>query len=272
MNDTIAAGSAQHAIADPRPGPARQITVFTHRPASWTPESPVVVVMHGRSRNGADYRNWWVAAAERHGALIVTPEFSEKDYPHPHEYNYGGMFTADRRLKPRREWLWGVIDHVFEDAGRRAGSRAERYRLFGHSAGGQFVHRLATFAWSDRIERAIAANSGAYTMPDLQTEFPFGLRGTGGDESTLRTLVARPMTILLGEADNDPNHEQLPREPEAMKQGAHRFARGHHYFDAGRRLAERLGVPFAWKLATVPGVAHSGEQMSPAAARHFFAD
>jgi poly(3-hydroxybutyrate) depolymerase len=270
MSETIAAGSSQHVLADPRPGPRREITVFTHRPASFTPDSPVVLVIHGRGRNGADYRDWWVESSERHGALIVTPEFSERHYPHPDAYNYGGMFSPDRRLNPRAEWLWSVIDQVFEEARRRAASRAERYSLFGHSAGGQVVHRLATFGWSQRIERAIAANSGAYTMPELQAEFPYGLGGTGSDEATLRALLARPLMVLLGEADNDPNHDQLPREPAAMKQGPHRFARGHHYFEAGKRAAERLGVSFGWRLATVPGADHSGKLMSPAAARHFF--
>lgn len=55
-----------------------------------------------------------------------------------------------------------------------------------------------------------------------------------------------------------------------MKQGPHRFARGHHYFETARREAARLGVPLAWELAIAPGVAHSAEHMAPHAARHLF--
>ncbi len=161
-----------------------------------------------------------------------------------------------------------MIDRVFEDVRRRAQARTERYFLFGHSAGGQVVHRLVTFGWSDRIERAVAANPGSYTLPVVDEAFPFGLGGTGCGIDDVRALLARPLLVLLGESDNDPEHPQLPREPGAMRQGPHRFARGNHYFETGRREAERLGVPFGWQLATVPGIAHSGELMSPAAARH----
>jgi hypothetical protein len=226
--------------------------------------------MHGRNRNGADYRDWWAAAAERNGALVVTPEFSERHYAHPDDYNYGAMFAPDGRPQPHSQWLFPVIDAVFVDACRRAGSTAKRYFLFGHSAGSQVVHRMVTFGWSDRIECAVAANAGSYTMPLLDEPFPFGMKGSGSALPELRALLARPMLVLLGESDNDPNHYQLPREPGAMRQGPHRFARGQHYFETGRREAERLGVRFGWKIATVPGVAHSGELMSAAAANLLF--
>ena len=265
----LPAGSSQFAFPDPRGG-AREITVHVHRPAAYRREGPVVIAMHGRNRNGADYRNWWVDAAERHGALVAVPEFSEGQYAHPDEYNYGAMFGADGGRRSPGEWLFPVIDAVFEDVRGRAGSMVGRYFLCGHSAGAQVVHRLVTFGWSDRIERAIAANAGSYTMPLLDEDFPFGLRGTGFGVEAVRALLGRPLLILLGESDNDPEHPQLPREPGAMRQGPHRLARGRHYFETGRREAERLGASFAWKLATVPDIAHSGELMSPAAAQHLF--
>jgi poly(3-hydroxybutyrate) depolymerase len=264
-------GTSSYVLADPRGG-NRSITVQFHRPAALTPRSRVLIVMHGRGRNGADYRNWWIPEAERYGALLAVPEFSERDYAHPEEYNYGAMFTREGELRPRGEWLFPVVDHVFEDVRRRAGVETNRYFLFGHSAGSQVVHRMVTFGWSERIERAVAANAGAYTLPRLDESFPFGLGGTGFGELELKQLLSRPMLVLLGEADNDPSHHQLPREPAAMRQGPHRFARGQHYFATARREAERLGVHFGWKLATVPGVAHSGELMAAPAARHLFAD
>jgi hypothetical protein len=55
-----------------------------------------------------------------------------------------------------------------------------------------------------------------------------------------------------------------------MRQGPYRFARGRNYFETARREAERLGVPLAWRLSIVPGVAHSGQNMAPHAARELF--
>lgn len=114
------------------------------------------------------------------------------------------------------------------------------------------------------------ANAGSYTMPVPDESFPFGLAGSPVGDAELRALFSRDVLVLLGDADNDPNHPELPREPEAMRQGSHRFARGTRYFETARREANRLGMPLAWRLATAPGVAHSAAEMAPHAARHLF--
>ena len=80
------------------------------------------------------------------------------------------------------------------------------------------------------------------------------------------------MCVHLGDCDTDPNHEQLPRDPGAMRQGAHRFARGHNYLEVAKRTAAEAGVPLEWRVAIAPGVAHSGKEMAPFAARELFGD
>jgi len=87
MASELPRGRSQFALRDPRPRPEREITVYTHRPDAWTPDAPIVIVMHGRKRNGEEYRDQWVDTAERHGLLVAVPEFSDAQYPHPHEYN-----------------------------------------------------------------------------------------------------------------------------------------------------------------------------------------
>jgi len=259
-----------YTFPDPRPGPRREITVHLYRPGNYRGDSPILVVMHGRGRNGADYRDFFVDESERLGFAVVAPEFPEAQYAHPHEYNYGAMWRPDGTFALRKQWLFPVIDAVFRDAVERLHSTRARYALFGHSAGAQVVHRLATFAWSPLIERAIAANAGSYTMPLRDEPFPFGLDCPV--KVDVAALLSRPLLIQLGDRDNDPNHAQLPREPGAMRQGPHRFARGQHYFEAGKAQAERLGVPFKWRLAIVPGVEHSGRDMAPFAARELFGE
>jgi poly(3-hydroxybutyrate) depolymerase len=267
---SLPAGSSELVFVDPRPGPRREITLFMHRPASWTPAAPVLLVMHGQARNGRAYREGWIAAAEARGFLVAVPEFSKAHYPGSHDYNYGDMMTPDGRQRPRELWAFGLVDRIFEDLRARAGSERERYFLFGHSAGGQIVHRLMTFAPSPLIEHALAANSGSYTLPVFDEVFPFGLGGTAITEAERRALFGRPMTILLGDADSDPDHVQLPRDPGAMRQGPHRFARGLNYFALACREAAAAGVPLAWKLRIAPGIAHSNPGMAPFAARELF--
>ena len=257
---------SSYAFPDPRGG-GREITVHVHRPASFTADSPVLMVMHGRARNGRDYCRFFAGESDRHGFLVVAPEFAEGQYPNPHGYNYGNMCGVDGVLRPRGEWLFPVLGAVFDDVRVRMRSLREKFFLFGHSAGGQLVHRLAMFGWLPAIERAVAANSGSYTLPTQSVRFPFGLDGAAFGEDRLRAAFARPLAILLGDADVNPNDEHLPREAGAMAQGAHRFARGQRYLEVARHEAQRLGMPLAWRLSIVPGVAHSGEQMAPFAVR-----
>ncbi|MCB1549228.1 MAG: hypothetical protein KDJ41_15550 [Hyphomicrobiaceae bacterium] len=252
---------------DPRPGLRRPIPLWTYTPAGFGPESPIVLVMHGMKRNADEYRDNWAEAAEAEGCLVVAPEFSKAAYPESRDYNYGNVFKDDERLLPRDEWLFPVLDRIFLHVKARAGSRREQYALFGHSAGGQLVHRLVTLAFSPLIEIAISANAGSYTMPVMDVRYPFGLGGTSYTTEQERALVTRPLVILLGDSDNDPNHHSLPRDEAAMRQGPHRFGRGQAYFEAGRQLALKHEVPFAWRLEIAPGVAHSNAGLARQAAR-----
>ncbi|HEY2629058.1 MAG TPA: hypothetical protein VGI57_08015 [Usitatibacter sp.] len=263
-------GKGRYAFADPRPGPLREITVHTYRPASFTRSSPIVMVMSGRNRNADDYRDFWIADADRRGLLIVAPEFNEAQYAHPQAYNYCAMIDNDGAPAPKGEWIFPVIEGIFQDAKVRAQSTRERYFLFGHSAGSQLVHRLVMFGWSPSIEMAVGGNAGSYTLPTAEESFPFGIGALGMDDAALRAMLERPLAIHLGDRDIDPADPQLPREPGAVRQGPHRFARGHFFLETAKREAARVGAKFAWRLGIVPGVAHSGAMMSPHAARAFF--
>jgi len=267
---TLPTGRSAFTLADPRPAPRRTVTVHAYRPERAIADAPVLLVMHGVKRNGEEYRDHWVETAERHGILLAVPEFSVEQYAHPHEYNYGAMIAADGTARPRSEWLYPVLDEAFRELKCRTGSTRERYILYGHSAGGQLVHRLATFAWSPLIERAVSANAGSYTMPSEEDPLPFGVKGTGLGSDGLRELFARPLHVFVGDRDNDASHPHLPREPEAMRQGPHRFARGHRYVEVAAREAKRLGVPLAWRLSVAPGVAHDDRAMAPHVGRELF--
>ena len=148
---------------------------------------------------------------------------------------------------------------------QRFGMTVEGYAIYGHSAGAQFVHRFLFHVPNARVTRAVAANAGWYTMPDLATGYPYGLKDSAVTREMLEQAMQRPLTILLGEDDTDPEHPSLRRTPEALAQGLHRFARGQAFFAAGQAASLDLGVPFAWQLATVPGADHDNRLMAPAA-------
>ena len=252
-------------------GPDKQsMTVWYYRPAGLSAEDPVLFVLHGVRRNADAYRDSWISHAQRHRFLLLVPEFSRALFPTTESYNLGNVTTKDGAENPRDSWSFAVIDRAFEQLVPLTPIRRKTYALFGHSAGAQFVHRFMTLWPADHVEAAIAANAGAYLLPVTSEAYPYGLGGHPLDEAALKAGFARPLTLLLGEADNDPNHQFLPRAPGAMHQGAFRLERGKFYHETAKAEAARLGAPFAWKLATGPGVAHEEAKMAEAAARLLF--
>lgn len=261
--ERLAAGSGTFAF-DGWAGPS--LTIWYYVPAAITTRTPVVFVMHGRGRDADRYRNEWAALAEANGFILAVPEFDNARFKGTDAYNRGGFQNADGSLRPRPNWTFSAIEPLFDAIKARTGSMVPSYGIYGHSAGAQFVHRFALFMPEARFHAAVTANAGAYAMPDRTLAYPFGLRDTPVDEAGLKHALAKPMVVLLGTADNDPNHESLPREPEAMAQGPHRFARGRAFYDAAKAKAAALGVRFAWQLRTVEGVGHNNARMAVAAA------
>jgi poly(3-hydroxybutyrate) depolymerase len=266
----IAVGSGRFERAEAAGVTADRQEIHYHRPATWTPTGRIVIVMHGVNRDADRYRDEWRSLADQYGFLLIVPKFSATKFPGDTWYNFGGMVDAGGKPRPRDGWSFGVVDRVFADVRATTGATRPTYSLYGHSAGAQFVHRYLLFAPSPTVDMAVAANAGWYTMPLFGEVFPYGLKDSPATEADVRRFLARPLVLQLGEADTNPQHSSLRRTPEADRQGLHRFTRGLNYLAVGKREAERLGVPLAWKLVTVPGVGHSNGKMAEHAARELF--
>lgn len=248
----------------------KTVPVWYFLPRNAGPKAPIVVVMHGVKRDGKRYRDDWQGLAERYGFVLVAPEFSEAAFPKVDAYNYGGMMDGKGRPLPREEGSFSFIEPIFRAVKEATKNGNERFYLYGHSAGAQFVHRYMLFMPQAPVAAAVAANAGWWTMPDPAIDFPYGVRGSPLDEAGLKSALQRPMTVLLGTLDTDPNHPELRKTPEAEAQGPHRWARGHRFFEEGQRRAAALGVPLGWNLAVAPGVGHQDAGMATFAARLLF--
>jgi poly(3-hydroxybutyrate) depolymerase len=250
--------------------PDLPLEVNYYRPASHGPDDAVVFVQHGMMRNGDDYRDFWIPAAEKHNLLIVAPTFPDAVFPKAEGYNNGLVLGADGEVRPRENWIYGVPARVFQALRQGGVTRRETARIYGHSAGGQFVHRMLATQDHAPFEAAIAANSGWYTLPALERAFPEGLGGIGADTAELARWLAYPMTIFAGNQDINTGDPNLPAGAEALSQGEHRFARAHFMFDFAQREAARLSLPFNWQILVVDGIGHDGAAMSRAAAAFWF--
>jgi len=249
-----------------------KVTVWYYAPPVAGPEAPVVFVLPGIRRNGEDYLNDWIPLAQANRFLLVVPEFSEAQFPGDEGYIYGNTVDRVGRPIPRDQWSFSMIEPIFDAVRARTGNQSGRYRIYGHSAGAQFVQRFIYFVPGARLARAVAANAGWYMLPDLAADFPYGLKGTPVTADDLRHALALPLVVLLGTADTNAQDKVLRHTPEADAQGAYRFARGQFFFAQAGQMAQAQGFSFGWRLATAPGVGHSDPGMAPFAIHWLLSD
>jgi hypothetical protein len=243
---------------------------------------PIWFVIHGAKRTTERYIATVAPAAERHNALAIAITFSKQNYPSNRGFTLivttegdpDDTALAEGRWRNPEDYLHSEIEHVFESVRISLGGSQPGYYLFGHSAGAQFTHRLMTFLPHARVRGAVAANAGWYTLPlsgsGKSYSMPYGLRGTPLNEADVSSLLAAPLTVLVGERDTKtPGEDPLVRGTmEAMMQGRNRRERGQYYYEMGRARAE--DAPFGWRFATAPRAKHSSSQVIASAAFFLF--
>lgn len=265
LSPLVASQGASLPYLDPA-FPSQKLILHAARPNAWHPGLPVVFVHHGVARNGRDYRDHWLPHVEAGQMLAIAIEFPEASFPEYLWYNFGNLHTADGAPNPREQWTFGIDGRLFQALRDQGITTAGRYGLFGHSAGGQFVHRMLSFGYREHVAVAVSANAGTYAMPDLSIDWPWGLGATGIDANDLRALLAFPVTVMAGTNDTKTTGRFFPKGPKSLRQGPTRFARAHSYLRIGREAAASLGIALAWQVIDVPDVGHDGRRMSDAAA------
>ena len=255
--------------------PSGEINAHFYRPARFDADQHgVLFVQHGMRRNAAEYLQKVIPLADRQSVLLIAVEFDRQQFPRGSDFTLG-VHSRGRHLKRRAtqgensetpiEWRlrdrmsYAVLEQVFDRFTAIHDIRQTQYCLIGHSAGGQFVHRLVSLLPANRVRAAVAANAGWYTLMDerdaVATRFPYGLARTAVDQAQMRQALATPMLILLGQADTL-RTENLRQTEQADSQGRHRLARGRYYFATAAATSRRLETLFAWELAEVPDVGH----------------
>lgn len=245
----------------------KTIKVWTYKPDDWKTGNKIVFVMHGGGRNAEDYLDAWVQLAKTNNLLLVAPEFANKFSKYiTNDYQEGNLFTFFGVKNPKEEWAYTVVENIFDHIKEMNTISNENYDIFGHSAGGQFVHKMILLMPEARIETAVAANSGFYTFPDRNLEFPYGMEDTDRDlESDLARSYKKKLIILLGELDNNPNLGTFRTTDMAMQQGMNRLERGTNFFNAAMELKNEESIPFNWEMDTVKNVGHNYKEMSKSA-------
>ena len=100
-----------------------------------------VCCAHGVLRNGGDYRDFWLPLVDEADLLVMVPEFSNEAFP-----AHAATFRQPRRrgkARPARAAdLRGAGADLRGTCGDAGITGRRTWGQFGHSAGGQFVHRM----------------------------------------------------------------------------------------------------------------------------------
>ncbi|MEM7515699.1 MAG: alpha/beta hydrolase [Planctomycetota bacterium] len=243
------------------------LRVFFTVPKGSDSRTPILIVVPGALRNAKSYRDEWRHLSEANRFITLVLEGTREDYPTEYEYNAGGVLTPEGELTDPKNWLFHAIEPLFDDFKARYGSERKRYSLYGHSAGGGFVHRFMLFVPQARVDSAVAANPAFFTIPSTPKDsqpapYPFGCHGAGLPQGAIALWFNRPLTILLGERDTGPRTKPLSNGPLARAQGPSVYARGLQFYRSALAVAAEQDLALRWQLNVVPFVGHSNVHMA----------
>ena len=221
-------------------------------------DMPVLFVLHGAERNAASYANDWEDLAAMHQMMVFVPEFTDEEYPGSVGYQQGNLLVGDQ-LRPAEEWLFSLMEPMFDEIQERLGEEKGNYDAWGHSGGAQFLHRFVLFGSNLRLNRAVAANAGWYTLPEDASDFPYGLAGSPRSESDLGVPMSRNLLIHVGSEDTNFMETGWTG---AYVQGDNRFDRGQYFHARALQISEDNGILLNWNLAVAEGIGHNPAAMA----------
>ncbi len=254
----------------------KTILVHYHKPKRFNANSKVIFILPGAGRNGKDYRNAWVEPSEKYGVLVLSLEYSEEHYPGLRSYNLAGMiYDVDIQEETfqintnAKEWIFDDFDSIYKIVHTTLHLKQDTYDMFGHSAGGQILHRLALFKPKNNADRILAANSGWYTVPVDSEPFPYGLQNFESQAHEIN--FDTKLTVFLGEKDDmNETRGHLRHSSIVDKQGLDRISRGNYFYYKSKEIAEKSEKEFNWRIEIVPNVGHDYKKMSIQAAEYLY--
>ncbi len=236
-----------------------EIKVFTYRSPTCANPS-LLFVFHGLNRKAEGVRDSAVDVADRACLMVFAPLFDKERFPN-WRYHRAGVFRKGR-VQPPSRWTAATMHALLDEAKKIAKRPDAKMYLFGHSAGGQFLSRIAAYAPPPDVQRIVIANPSVYVAPLVDEAAPNGFGGVFSSRQTrrqLETYLALPITIYLGQQDT--GDKSLVRHAAAMRQGATRLERGRNVYCLARDVAQQKGWTFNWRLVEAVGVGHSSRRM-----------
>jgi poly(3-hydroxybutyrate) depolymerase len=235
------------------------IQVFAYHPAECI-KTDILVVFHGLNRKAQKLRDATVPVAMKYCLTVYSPLFDKQRFPN-WRYHRAGVFR-NNEFQPRSNWTGPVLHTLLSQIRDISGKHADRLFLFGHSAGAQFLSRIAAYSPPVAVSSIVVANPSLYVLPSLEKSAPEGFKGLFSEIEARRKLkayLALPISIYLGQRDTGSKY--LVKSKEAMTLGHTRLERGRNIFNLAQQTAHEKNWEFNWKLVEVPQVGHSSSKM-----------
>jgi hypothetical protein len=245
------------------------VEVFYHIPDGDITTMPIVMSFHGATRDGADYRDYWINMANANNFMVFAPEFSSTHYPGLGDnYLMANIFDDGDNPSPSTfnnpdEWTFSVLDPIFNQIKADINGSQSAYNAWGHSGGAQFLHRFVMYMPNSLLDVAVCSNAGWYTVPENSVSFPYGIQNGQLPLSDLNTAFSKKLIVHLGQNDTDPDSPGLRHNPILdNQQGLHRLERGQYFFNTSQMTAENSDATFNWEKHEVPNVGHDPQLMA----------
>jgi pimeloyl-ACP methyl ester carboxylesterase len=210
--------------------------------------TPVVVCIHGISRNVQEHFRAFAPLAATSGCLLLVPLFDANAYP---DYQRLGAPGNCERADLSLIKLLSCLNSRFNLPERAI-------HLFGHSGGAQFVHRFV-MAHPERVARYAISAPGWYTFPDESLDYPYGLAHAPVQRGRLRPadFLRIEGIVFVGSGDRR-SGRNLRRNPVVdSHQGAHRLDRAVRWTGAMNARARSMGLAEPLRLRQLQDAAHS---------------
>ncbi|OBV10238.1 hypothetical protein [Erythrobacter dokdonensis] len=218
--------------------------------ANLRPDQPVLVAIHGISRNAAEIAMRFAIHPAFRQVSIIAPLFTRERF---------GQYQQMRTRKPGQTQSDAALIRLLEEVAEEHGVPVTRFRLFGFSGGAQMAHRFAMFH-PERVERLCAVSAGWYSLPRTDLAYPYGIGNGQGDPLVGPDFLDIPTTVIVGNRDTRVD-ESVRQDPEIVEhQGRNRLRRARCYVSAASAYADSLGRPGRPQILTLHGVSHDFTQ------------
>jgi pimeloyl-ACP methyl ester carboxylesterase len=236
------------------------IDVYIDRPDCANPG--LICGFHGSARNAESLRNVIDGIGIPMCLIGACPEFDEARFSIDayQMVNIGEYGDINLQSTWTTNHTYDLVAWVKE----REGRPTIPTWYYGHSAGAQYVSRLAAYHTPPNTQRFIVANPSSQPRANLAEPVPYGFSGFPSGFNPLEMMkryLAAPVTVYLGMLDNNPADPELSHAAGAERQGAHRLARGNFVFEEAQTAAAFHGVEFGWRRVYAEGVGHDSSGM-----------